>query len=853
MKRKIVMSALAISALALPVGAAPAAANQSAPPLEVAPGEALAFDFGCTDGSVADGHLEVSEDTVYDPGSGYGLSQAVDCRDRGEPEGSVRRDFTIGWDYEFTVDLPNGEYHVTIISGDEIASNNTAVTVNGEDQGSLQPRNPGEYAEHSTDVMVEDGQLTLAMRDDGRLNGLVISQVVPPTGLEVAEISVDPPRVELAWDAMEGAESYTVYRSPAGAEDFSELTTTTEPSFADEDVETGFTYDYAVTQTTAAGAVSGFSEPIQAAVADSDVEPPSVPQNVELTEADETAISFQWSGSEDTDQYYVHRTLAPEGGWERIGTTADTEYTVEGASEHSWYYAVTAVNQGGVSDRSEHLSTPRTAKPIANGEVPEQCGVGAYNAEVELDGFTWSATNAGNEVYEGFSMHEAMQAAVNSLTPDRTEQESVVVRGSGVMPANVAVELPSHTAFENCGTIHISGNEAAFSYEEHIGAVAIRYAEDVSVPFLSVTGSPNFGVYLRTSQDVHFGNIDLQLSGGLGMRLDSRDDDSVREARNITIDDVYVSGTESHGVETYGVDGIEIGTVTAVETGHAGLLLNDTVNADIDSVIGENAAAGTGYATFRTANRNGMIDGAYPTNIRVGEVIADGGGRGIFCVSESGGIDIERVEITNTQNNAMLLENCHNITIATESGTVEGPGDIVISARDEFDNNTDLTLQNLTLRNSGIREAVCGENTVLRNLTLEDSELDTCAELEEIEEEAPEESGEDSEETSPDEAANGANGQDEGEAESAGPASDPTDPAQGADPDDQASTESTGSDNSEEEAAADEITAEASGETEASDGLAATGTQPWMLWLGLASILALALGLIGLRARAHRV
>ncbi|MDQ0300444.1 hypothetical protein J2S78_002912 [Salibacterium salarium] len=174
------------------------------------------------------------------------------------------------------------------------------------------------------------------------------------------------------------------------------------------------------------------------------------------------------------------------------------------------------------------------------------------------------------------------------------------------------------------------------------------------------------------------------------------------------------------------MDGINIGTVTARDTGYSGLLLNDTINATVDLVDGEGAGTGTGYAAFRMANRNGQIDSNYSTNINVGEVKARGGGRGIFCVSESGGANIESVNISGTGSNAMLIENCHNINIGEEGGIVEGPGDIRIAARDEFANTSNITLENFTLRNSAINESPCGENINIRNINLENSEIHSC-------------------------------------------------------------------------------------------------------------------------------
>lgn len=351
----------------------------------------------------------------------------------------------------------------------------------------------------------------------------------------------------------------------------------------------------------------------------------------------------------------------------------------------------------------------------------QDCGAGEYHAEVVQDGSTWVTSNGGDVVHEGGDMLEAMRAAVDSLDEGRTEQQSVVVHGSGSMPGDASLDLPSHTLFEACGTIDVTGSVSADN-----AAVRIRHATDVTVPHLSLTGSPYFGVFVQSAENVHFGQVDLRMSSGHGMRIDSRDNDTGRQARNISIDDVYVSGADNHGVETYGVDGFTVGTVTARDTAYSGLLLNDTENATIGLVDAENAGTGTGYAAFRMANRNGRVGDAYPTNIHVGEVRARGGGRGIFCVSESGGATIDRVDIADTGGNAVLIENCHNVTIAEEGGTIAGPGDIRIAARDEFANTSEVTLANFTAVDTEINESPCGENTVIRDIILEGSQDNSC-------------------------------------------------------------------------------------------------------------------------------
>ncbi|MBN1309692.1 MAG: hypothetical protein JXA18_17355 [Chitinispirillaceae bacterium] len=346
----------------------------------------------------------------------------------------------------------------------------------------------------------------------------------------------------------------------------------------------------------------------------------------------------------------------------------------------------------------------------------QNCGEGTYNAEAILEGSTWTVRNGGTTVYTGSDMLEAMRKAVGSLKSGRTSKERVLVRGSGSMPASQSLDLPNYTYIDVCGTINVTGSASGDN-----AVIRGRNVHDVEVGHLTVTGGPYFGIFFRKGSNITLGQIDLRLSSGHGIRLDNDPSGSgnwgeTNRLKNVRIDNVYVSGTNNHGVETYGVDGITIGKVTARKTAYCGLLLNATINAEVDTVDGEDCGSGSGYATFRMANRNGRINNNWPANIHVKYVRARRGGRGIFSVSESGGAVIDRVDISGTESNAILLENAYNVTIAGVSGVVEGK-DIRIAARaDEFENSRDITIQNLTLNNTALNESPCGDNIVFRNI-----------------------------------------------------------------------------------------------------------------------------------------
>lgn len=83
--------------------------------------------------------------------------------------------------------------------------------------------------------------------------------------------------VTLAWNAVAGAEHYTVYRAPAGEDDFAAVGSTSDTTFVDDTVDLGYTYEYAVTQTNGEGTESALSEPLTVSVTDPSVAPPATP------------------------------------------------------------------------------------------------------------------------------------------------------------------------------------------------------------------------------------------------------------------------------------------------------------------------------------------------------------------------------------------------------------------------------------------------------------------------------------------------------------------------------------------------------------------------------------------------
>ncbi|KFY21380.1 hypothetical protein V493_07454 [Pseudogymnoascus sp. VKM F-4281 (FW-2241)] len=322
------------------------------------------------------------------------------------------------------------------------------------------------------------------------------------------------------------------------------------------------------------------------------------------------------------------------------------------------------------------------------------CGDGTPEATVTGDEGAYEATKGSESVYSGADYFAAIDAALGSIASG----ERVAVIASGSIGTNV-ISIDSGKIFEGCGTIDLG-------YAAGKGGIESLDTVGVSIPYLTLTGAPYFAMHFYGTTDLSLGKIVMNLTGGIGIRFD-RDEAA---NKNVAMDSISVTGAGSHAVETWNIDGLTINEVIARDVGEAGLLLQTTTNARVGLVDCDNVGAGTGYAALRFANQNGKINGGYETNVFVDTLIVKGGGRGLFCVSESGGAEVGSVDISDAGNNSILIENCYGVTVL--AGTVTGGGEVRISARDEFANTDDIELH-LQVDGTTVRESPCGTNMVL--------------------------------------------------------------------------------------------------------------------------------------------
>lgn len=326
--------------------------------------------------------------------------------------------------------------------------------------------------------------------------------------------------------------------------------------------------------------------------------------------------------------------------------------------------------------QTEHVHTAARDPEVVVWEDDE----GVYHADADE-----------TTVYSGEDYLEAIQTAVDSLSEGRTEKERVLVAASGTIgPADelTQLEVPSYTVLDVAGTIYVEDD----GEQPMVIPVRAFDEEEIEIPRLSIVGNPRFGIWIQDTDSVKLGDIDIRFENTEGFanywEVDapgwpptSFDPDASREeiladpgwvgkfcegvrvdarardesASDVFISSVYVEGGRHHAVETYDTERVVIDQVIGVGMGGSAVILNETENAAVNNVVGENPESETWYATFRCANGC--------ENVSVGQVVSRDAPRGIHLTTESNEITVGEVNIIGARYHGIKVDNVENITI----------------------------------------------------------------------------------------------------------------------------------------------------------------------------------------------
>ncbi|MDF2674507.1 MAG: family lipolytic protein, partial [Clostridiales bacterium] len=317
------------------------------------------FDFGVPGSPVQEGFIEIPYNLEYTVERGYGLSPAVgNGRDRGVVTGynDMQRDFILGTT-EFKLDVPNGDYTVKITVGDGIGTAKNVLSAEGKGLGTFTTK----LGEKLVDVRVADGQLNIG--SDGWLNGIEVTAILlAPTGLRSYEkILGENPSVVLAWNPVEDAASYNIYRKSDTDLDFVKIGNVSadeETKFYEQTANLGSKYLYKVTALTSDGYESGESNIEEVVMIDPNAPLPAAPTGLAVSAISKNSVTIGWSAVAEAVVYNVYRAKSENGTYSKIGDTKELQYTDNTVTTNvHYYYKLQAVSAGGPSELSQFLRT----------------------------------------------------------------------------------------------------------------------------------------------------------------------------------------------------------------------------------------------------------------------------------------------------------------------------------------------------------------------------------------------------------------------------------------------------------------------------------------------------------------
>lgn len=382
------------------------------------------YDFNYRDSPTMEGWIGVTETQLYTTENGYGWLEAPNNgryrNDNGNEDSSLMADdFCLG-EGEFAVDLPNGEYEITIYAGDLLAGTSTinaSYTAEGKSAGTISTRMA--LGRITSSVEVLDGQMNITVGGSNPyINGLEIAPILlAPTGFSYSEYSVNGNQAQflINFNAIEDAASYNIYRKSSSDVEFQIVKSFTKEEYIENELavrsmtaELGDIYQYYMTAIMNDGIETLQSNIIEIEMLDADVEKPGTPTNVNSVDVKEREIIISWDSMDRAEEYIIYRSTSADAEFAKIGAAEEPTFTDNDRlllAGHSYYYRVQAKNTGGLSELSDVFeASPVQGKAVSSGmEVLTDRSVVAINLAGADGGETMvSATDQdGNEYTNG--------------------------------------------------------------------------------------------------------------------------------------------------------------------------------------------------------------------------------------------------------------------------------------------------------------------------------------------------------------------------------------------------------------------------------------------------------------------
>ena len=285
--------------------------------------------------------------------------------------------------------------------------------------------------------------------------------------------------------------------------------------------------------------------------------------------------------------------------------------------------------------------------------------------EKNYDGLLDCVNEAINLLSQNRNTKEKVSVITGGSTGPATSNKNSVVNKSNRMANSVAINFKSYTIldFEN-NYIFVDNsktfkNDAGTECNINCFIDMERGVTNATICNINLMGIHIYGAFLAQCSFILYKNFNVQIakgqsrSSGIGIRAQSQANaicnvELSRWSHDLFFDNCSFNGTEEHGIETFNVYNIYANTIKCTDIGGCGILLNCSYNAWINQVIGVRCCASGSYAAARFANDSGP-------NINIHYVYGEACGNGVFLVSSSNGITIDKINLINTHSTPVYV------------------------------------------------------------------------------------------------------------------------------------------------------------------------------------------------------
>ena len=176
------------------------------------------------------------------------------------------------------------------------------------------------------------GIITVLVKDARNVTSIVNIPYEKTSKLAKTTVTVKPvsyDTIDLAWEEIEGATEYYVYRKTSSASKYTMIANTNDLTYSDDSVKTGTTYNYIIRALNDVTHTNSDKTTIKAI--------PGTTTEVTVTEGYNN-VTLKWTKVDGATGYYIYRATSENGKYTKVGSTTKLTYKNSSLTTNKTYY-----------------------------------------------------------------------------------------------------------------------------------------------------------------------------------------------------------------------------------------------------------------------------------------------------------------------------------------------------------------------------------------------------------------------------------------------------------------------------------------------------------------------------------